>query len=109
MAMAVGVSVCAAVAKESAPIIPWSLEDLAQFRKSPVENHMAVDVFLWVEAGDFADNGAWRLDTQFVHKMGSAYLFGARVRDPGLSRAGFEMSHSAPIRYRALTVRTIRE
>lgn len=30
--------------------------------------------FLWLEAEGFGNYGKWRLDTQFVHKMGSAYL-----------------------------------
>lgn len=30
--------------------------------------------FLWLEAEGFGHYGKWRLDTQFVHKMGSAYL-----------------------------------
>jgi len=63
-------------------IIPGSLEDLARFRKPSVENKMAVDGFLWVEAEDFADYGEWRIDTQFVHKMGSAYLLAGGVCQP---------------------------
>ena len=38
--------------------------------------------FLWVEAESFADYGAWRLDTQFTHKMGSAYLLAVGVLKP---------------------------
>ena len=38
-----------------------------------------------IEAEDFSDRGGWSLDTQFVHKMGSAYLLaasaGKRVAD----------------------------
>lgn len=30
--------------------------------------------FLWLEAEEFADYGGWVIDTQFVGKMGSAYL-----------------------------------
>lgn len=36
---------------------------------------------LWVEAEDFTDRGAWKVDTQFTHKMGSAYLIA-----PGLCK-----------------------
>ena len=72
-------SVCAA---EAEPVVPGSLEDLARFRKPPVENKMVVDGFLWVEAEDFADYGEWRIDTQFVHKMGSAYLLAGGVCQP---------------------------
>ena len=35
--------------------------------------------FLWLEAEAFADYGTWAIDTQFVGKMGSAYLLGAGV------------------------------
>lgn len=35
--------------------------------------------FVFVEAEDFDDYGRWRLDTQFVHKMGSAYLIAPGV------------------------------
>ena len=30
--------------------------------------------FVWVEAEDFAEKGDWVVETQFTHKMGSAYL-----------------------------------
>ncbi len=63
-------------------IVPGSLEDLARFRKPRGENRMVVEGFLWVEAEDFADYGEWRLDTQFVHKMGSAYLLAGGVGQP---------------------------
>ena len=32
---------------------------------------------LWIEAEDFSKRGGWVIDTQFVHKMGSAYLLAA--------------------------------
>ena len=38
-----------------------------------------VEGFLWLEAEEFADYGTWVIDTQFVGKMGSAYLLGAGV------------------------------
>ena len=41
---------------------------------------MAVSVF--VEAEDFSDRGGWYVDTQFVHKMGSAYLIAAGTEKP---------------------------
>ena len=69
-------------AAETEPVVPGSLEDLARFRKPPTEVKMVVDGFLWVEAEDFADYGEWRIDTQFVHKMGSAYLLAAGVCQP---------------------------
>ena len=36
---------------------------------------------IWVEAENFTDRGAWKVDTQFTHKMGSAYLIA-----PGLCK-----------------------
>ncbi len=35
--------------------------------------------FIWLEAEEFLDYGTWVIDTQFVGKMGSAYLLGAGV------------------------------
>ncbi len=35
--------------------------------------------YLWMEAEAFDDYGTWIIDTQFVGKMGSAYLLGAGV------------------------------
>ena len=35
--------------------------------------------YLWLEAEEFSDYGTWIIDTQFVGKMGSAYLLGAGV------------------------------
>ena len=57
-------------------------KDLVVFRPPPNEAKMAVDGFLWVEAEDFADYGDWKLDTQFVHKMGSAYLLACGIGNP---------------------------
>jgi len=81
-AMALGLFAFAAGAAETEPVVPGSLEDLARFRKPPTEAKMVVDGFLWVEAEDFSDYGEWRIDTQFVHKMGSAYLLAAGVCQP---------------------------
>lgn len=38
--------------------------------------------FLWIEAENFASYGGWILDTQFAHKMGSAYLLAPGVGVP---------------------------
>ena len=43
----------------------------------------AVPGFVWLEAEGFRDYGKWHLDTQFVHKMGSAYLLAAAARARG--------------------------
>ena len=37
---------------------------------------------IFLEAEGFADYGDWRIDTQFVHKMGSAYLLAVGVGKP---------------------------
>lgn len=50
--------------------------------------------FLWLEAEGFAEYGGWRIDTQFVHKMGSAYLLAAGVQKP-IGRARTRISISA--------------
>ncbi len=57
-------------------------EELKDFR-APVDvptEH--VKGFLWLEAEGFAQYGDWRLDTQFTHKMGSAYLLAPGVGKP---------------------------
>ena len=58
------------------------LAAVAGFRapvEKPVEHERGC---LWLEAESFADYGAWRLDTQFTHKMGSAYLIAPGVGKP---------------------------
>lgn len=73
------VGTCAAAA---VPVSPTQQADAVVFRPPPNEARMVVDGFLWVEAEDFTDYGAWKLDTQFVHKMGSAYLIACGVGTP---------------------------
>lgn len=67
-------------AQEAPPADNWSSYTL--FRKPAEPPKMVVDGFLWVEAEDFANYGDWRLDTQFVQQMGSAYLIAAGVGCP---------------------------
>ena len=56
--------------------------ELQGFR-APVEAPKEhVPGYLWLEAEGFADYGEWRLDTQFTHKMGSAYLIAPGVLKP---------------------------
>ena len=38
--------------------------------------------FVWLEAEDFAEKGDWCVDTQFTHKMGSAYLICPGIDKP---------------------------
>ena len=37
---------------------------------------------IWIDAGEFENKGGWKLDTQFVHLMGSSYLMAADM--PGV-------------------------
>ena len=61
---------------------PSGLPSLKQCR-APVERAKEhVKGLLLLEAEGFADYGKWRLDTQFVHKMGSAFLIAAGVGNP---------------------------
>ena len=64
------------------PPPPAKQPDLVVFRPPPSEAKSVVDGFLWVEAENFTDYGDWKLDTQFVHKMGSAYLLACGVGTP---------------------------
>ena len=43
---------------------------------------MVVDGFLYIDAEDFAEYGGWRMDTQFVHLMGSPYLMATGIGTP---------------------------
>ena len=46
---------------------------------------------IWIEAEDFADRGAWRVETQFTHLMGSAYLIAPGVLKPiGAAKTSFD-------------------
>ena len=44
--------------------------------------NMVVDGFLYINAEDFSDYGGWRMDTQFVHLMGSPYLMATGIGTP---------------------------
>ena len=57
-------------------------ETLKRFRAPVKECREAVKGFLWLEAEEFSDYGGWEIDTQFVHKMGSAYLIAKGVLKP---------------------------
>ena len=62
----------------AAPNIP----ELKDFRAPAAVPRECVKGFLWLEAESFADYGEWKLDTQFTHKMGSAYLIAAGLGRP---------------------------
>ena len=69
-------------AEVAVPAAQSQQKDFVTFRPPPNEARMAVDGFLWVETEDFTAYGAWKLDTQFIHKMGSAYLIACGVGAP---------------------------
>lgn len=48
--------------------------DFPVLKKPARKVEMLQDGFLWIDAEDFADYGGWKMDTQFVQFMGSAYL-----------------------------------
>ena len=56
--------------------------EMRSFRAPAAQVREHVPGFLWLEAEAFADYGGWSLDTQFTHKMGSAYLLAAGVMQP---------------------------
>ena len=56
--------------------------ELRDFRAPAVSSIEVVKGMIWVEAENFEDYGDWRIDTQFTHKMGSAYLIA-----PGVGKA----------------------
>ena len=51
-------------------------------KKQRAEAEMVVDGFLYVDAEDFDDYGGWRMDTQFTHLMGSAFLMATGIGTP---------------------------
>ena len=53
-----------------------------EFRAPASAAQERVPGFVWVEAESFADYGGWVVDTQFTHKMGSAYLLAPGVLKP---------------------------
>ena len=84
--------VAAAVAGAACALSP----EVAGFRAPAEDAREVVKGYVWLEAESFRDYGGWRIDTQFTHKMGSAYLLAAGVLKPlaaakttlGVPRAG---------------------
>ena len=91
----------------NAPLTPgaWALSDTClQYRPAPTPVREVVPGFLFLEAEDFADYGQWRLDTQFTHKMGSAYLIASGVGRPiGEARTTLEIPRKGTWRVWART------
>ena len=72
------------------------LAAVAGFRapaEKPVENAQGG---LWIEAESFTDYGSWEVDTQFTHKMGSAYLICPGADRPTAKPARTEVTIGAP-------------
>ena len=56
----------------------------------------AAEDAVWIEAEDFSEKGAWAVDTQFTHAMGSAYLIAPGVLSPiGAAETGFRIVRAA--------------
>ncbi|MDD2599706.1 MAG: FAD-dependent oxidoreductase [Kiritimatiellae bacterium] len=81
-AMILAMTTCGFAVDLAEKPVDGTLEGVGGFRKPMQQVKMVVPGFLWVEAEDFDDYGAWKLDTQFVHKMGSAYLLAVGVGEP---------------------------
>ena len=75
-------AICGFGADPAEKPIEGTLEAVDAFRKPKSEIRMVVPGYLWVEAEDFDSYGDWKLDTQFVHKMGSGYLLAAGICEP---------------------------
>ena len=60
----------------------WGGEFFKLVKQQRTETRMAVDGFLYVDAEDFDEYGGWRMDTQFVHLMGSAFMMATGVGKP---------------------------
>lgn len=69
-------------AARPAPERPLPMIESTDMVKPARQVKMIQDGFLWIDAEDFADYGGWKLDTQFVHLMGSAYLLAPGVGQP---------------------------
>jgi len=51
-------------------------------KEDRADSSMVVDGFLYVDAEDFDEYGGWRMDTQFVHLMGSPFLMATGIGTP---------------------------
>jgi len=60
----------------------WGGEFFKLVKQQRAETRMVVDGFLYVDAEDFDDYGGWRMDTQFVHLMGSAFMMATGIGNP---------------------------
>ena len=74
-------SLCGFVAQANA-VSPCREYVNERFRAPAVAAHEKLHGFIWIEAEGFADYGGWVVDTQFTHKMGSAYLLAPGVLKP---------------------------
>lgn len=86
------------------PNAPMPIIQSTEMVKPTRQVTMVQPGFLWIDAEDFADYGGWKLDTQFVHLMGSGYLLAPGVGNP-VKDATTQIGVPQPGRYR-LWVRT---
>ena len=63
-----------AEAQPAQPADPRAATQFKGLHAGAVQPREHVAGFLWLEAEHFATYGDWEIDTQFTHKMGSAYL-----------------------------------
>ena len=74
---------CAALAVIAGTAVQLPTGGSARDWRAPVQTvREAVKGFLWLETEGFEKYGKWRMDTQFVHKMGSAYMLAAAAGKP---------------------------
>jgi len=57
-------------------------KDFIFAKEDRAESKMVVDGFLYVDAEDFDEYGGWRMDTQFVHLMGSPFMMATGIGTP---------------------------
>lgn len=64
------------------PLKAWDLAGEVKQPPPPCQATMTADGFLWLDTEHFMEYGGWKLDTQYVHLMGSAYLIAPGVGEP---------------------------
>ena len=79
-----GFAACAAVAPPTARVVGSTGPGYraVEYRAQPEIVREHAHGFLFLETEGFRDYGGWRIDTQFVHKMGSAYLIASGAGTP---------------------------
>ena len=82
------------------PLEDWDAAGEVPLQKGARTATERVAGFVWLDAEDFSDYGGWKMDTQFVHLMGSAYLIA-----PGLGAPVVDAKTAVQVRHgRAFSV-----